>query len=110
MCWLVARPCLAPRLGALPETIDAPGSPSDVAEQHVHADSADMSGCCDSRRCNEMFEPRFARHLASRYRRRGLNKTPARMVAYLADRGADGASVLEIGGGVGDIQLELLGK
>ena len=57
-----------------------------------------------------MFGPRFARHLASRYRRRGLDKTAARMVAYLVNRGIDGASVLEIGGGVGDIQLELLGR
>jgi hypothetical protein len=57
-----------------------------------------------------MFGPRFARHLASRYRKRGLDKTAARMVAYLVDRGIDGASVLEIGGGVGDIQLELLGQ
>jgi len=32
------------------------------------------------------------------------------MVGYLAGRGVDGASVLEIGGGVGDIQLELLGQ
>jgi magnesium-protoporphyrin O-methyltransferase len=55
-----------------------------------------------------MFSPRFARHLASRYRKRGLDKTAARMVAYLVDQGVDGASVLEIGGGVGDIQLELL--
>jgi magnesium-protoporphyrin O-methyltransferase len=30
------------------------------------------------------------------------------MVAYLAERGVDGASVLEIGGGVGEIQIELL--
>jgi magnesium-protoporphyrin O-methyltransferase len=57
-----------------------------------------------------MFGPRFARHSASRYRKRGLDKTAARMVAYLVERGIDGASVLEIGGGVGDIQLELLGK
>ena len=57
-----------------------------------------------------MFGPGFARHLAARYRKRGLDKTAARMVGYLADRGIDGASVLEIGGGVGDIQLELLGK
>jgi magnesium-protoporphyrin O-methyltransferase len=57
-----------------------------------------------------MFGPRFARHLASRYRKRGLDKTAARMVAYLVDRGIDGSSVLEIGGGVGDIQLELLGQ
>ena len=69
-----------------------------------------MSGCCDPRGCNDMFGPRFARHSASRYRKRGLDKTAARMVAYLVERGIDGASVLEIGGGVGDIQLELLGK
>src|SRR5215213_1123008 len=69
-----------------------------------------MSGCCDPCGCNDIFRPRFARHLASRYRKRGLDKTAARMVGYLADRGIDGASVLEIGGGVGDIQLELLGK
>jgi 2-polyprenyl-3-methyl-5-hydroxy-6-metoxy-1,4-benzoquinol methylase len=69
-----------------------------------------MSGCCDPRGCNELFGPRFARHVASRYRKRGLDKTAARMVTYLVDRGIDGASVLEIGGGVGEIQLELLGK
>ena len=57
-----------------------------------------------------MFGPRFARHLASRYRKRGIDKTAARMVAYLVDRGLDGASGLEIGGGVGAIQLELLGQ
>jgi 2-polyprenyl-3-methyl-5-hydroxy-6-metoxy-1,4-benzoquinol methylase len=69
-----------------------------------------MSGCCDSREYNDMFGPRFARHLATRYRKRGLDKTAARMVAYLVDRGLDGASILEIGGGVGAIQLELLGR
>jgi 2-polyprenyl-3-methyl-5-hydroxy-6-metoxy-1,4-benzoquinol methylase len=69
-----------------------------------------MSGCCDPLGCNDMFGPRFARHLTSRYRKRGLDKTAARMVAYLVDRGLDGASVLEIGGGVGAIQLELLGQ
>jgi 2-polyprenyl-3-methyl-5-hydroxy-6-metoxy-1,4-benzoquinol methylase len=69
-----------------------------------------MSGCCDPRGCDDMFGPRLARHLASRYRKRGIDKTAARMVAYLVNRGIDGASVLEIGGGVGDIQLELLGR
>ena len=82
----------------------------DVAQHRIYADTAEMSGCCEPRGYNEIFRPRFARHLASRYRKRGLDKTAARMVGYLADRGIDGASVLEIGGGVGDIQLELLGK
>lgn len=64
--------------------------------------------CCDPRGYRDVFGPRFARHVASRYRRRGLDRTATRMVAYLAVRGVDGASVLEIGGGVGDIQIELL--
>jgi magnesium-protoporphyrin O-methyltransferase len=55
-----------------------------------------------------MFGARFSRHVAARYRRRGLDKTANRMVAYLTENGIDGASVLEIGGGVGAIQLELL--
>jgi 2-polyprenyl-3-methyl-5-hydroxy-6-metoxy-1,4-benzoquinol methylase len=55
-----------------------------------------------------MFGARFSRHVARRYRGRGLDKTAKRIVAYLVDRGVSGASVLEIGGGVGEIQLELL--
>ena len=55
-----------------------------------------------------MFGPGFARRQARRYRRRGLDGTARRMVTFLADHGVDGATVLEIGGGVGEIQLELL--
>src|SRR4029453_8164232 len=46
--------------------------------------------------------------MAKRYRKRGLDKTPRRMVEFLEQRGIAGASVLEIGGGVGEIELELL--
>ena len=67
-----------------------------------------MSECCDPRGYKAVFGSRFARRLASRYRKRGLDKTATRMAAYLAERGIEGASVLEIGGGVGDLQLELL--
>ena len=64
--------------------------------------------CCDPRGCDAFFGPRFARRLAKRYRERGLDKTAARMVQFLEERGIAGATVLEIGGGIGDIQLELL--
>lgn len=67
-----------------------------------------MSGCCDPRRYDEIFGARFARRVARRYRRRGLDRSSRRLVALLLDRGIDGASVLEIGGGVGEIQVELL--
>ncbi len=46
--------------------------------------------------------------MAKRYRNRGLDKTARRMVEFLQARGLDGATVLEVGGGVGEIQLELL--
>jgi magnesium-protoporphyrin O-methyltransferase len=64
--------------------------------------------CCDPRGCDAFFGPRFARRTAKRYRKRGLDKTAARIVAFLEERGVAGATVLEIGGGIGDVQIELL--
>ena len=55
-----------------------------------------------------MFGPGYARHLAARYRRRGLDRTAQRIVDYLSGRGLERATVLEIGGGIGDVQVELL--
>jgi protein-L-isoaspartate O-methyltransferase len=67
-----------------------------------------MTGCCNPRGCDRFFGPRFARRVARRYRRRGLDKTAARMVGFLAESGVEGATVLEVGGGVGEIQIELM--
>ena len=55
-----------------------------------------------------MFGNRFARSLARRYRRRGLGRTEQRIIDFCADQGLEGATVLEIGGGIGELQLELL--
>jgi hypothetical protein len=46
--------------------------------------------------------------MAKRYRKRALDKTAQRMVEFLEQRGIEGVTVLEVGGGVGDIQVELL--
>ena len=67
-----------------------------------------MAGCCDPGGYDEVFGPRFARRQAQRYRRRGLDAAAQRMVDFLTGNGIAGATVLEIGGGVGEIQLELL--
>jgi 16S rRNA G966 N2-methylase RsmD len=67
-----------------------------------------VTGCCNPRGCDRFFTPRFARRLAARYRKKGLDETARRMVEFLESRGIEGATVLEIGGGVGEIQLELL--
>lgn len=67
-----------------------------------------MAGCCDPRGCDQMFGSAFAHHVARRIRRRGLDPTARRMVDFLAAGGVEGATVLDIGGGVGEIGIELL--
>jgi magnesium-protoporphyrin O-methyltransferase len=46
--------------------------------------------------------------MARRYRRRGLSRSARAIVSFLTESGIDGASVLEIGGGVGELHVELL--
>ena len=67
-----------------------------------------MSGCCDSSGYADVFGGRFARAQVRRYRKRGLDATARLLVDFLAGRGLEGATVLEVGGGIGEIQLELL--
>ncbi len=67
-----------------------------------------MADCCDPEDLQSVFTRRFARRTAKRYRTRGLSPAATRIVEFVADHGVDGASVLEIGGGVGQIQVELL--
>lgn len=64
--------------------------------------------CCPPKGCTRVFSKRTARRDARRYHRKGLDDTAGRMVGFLRSRGVEGASVLEIGGGVGAIQVELL--
>jgi len=64
--------------------------------------------CCDPRGCDRFFGCRFARRVASKYRKRGLDPTARHVVEFLETRGIAGATVLEVGGGVGEIQIELL--
>jgi hypothetical protein len=64
-----------------------------------------MPGCCasDYRR---YFNRTFAAADLRRYRRRGLSETERDLVALAGD--VRGASVLEVGGGIGALQVELL--
>jgi 16S rRNA G966 N2-methylase RsmD len=55
-----------------------------------------------------MFDGRFARRMASRYRKRGLDRTARRMVEYVVSSGMKECTVLEVGGGIGEIEIELL--
>jgi cyclopropane fatty-acyl-phospholipid synthase-like methyltransferase len=67
-----------------------------------------MAGCCSRQGYDEVFTDRLAGHDARRYRRRGLDATARRLVGFLARRRIEGGTVLDVGGGVGAIALELL--
>jgi magnesium-protoporphyrin O-methyltransferase len=55
-----------------------------------------------------MFSERGARGQARNYRRSGLDAGSRRIVALLKERGVEGLTLLEVGGGIGAIQIELL--
>ena len=64
-----------------------------------------MRGCC-TRDYERLFGARAAARDARRYRKHGLQGSARALVDLAGD--VEGASVLEVGGGVGAIELELL--
>jgi magnesium-protoporphyrin O-methyltransferase len=67
-----------------------------------------VSDCCSPGGYRAIFSERSARSAARRYRRRGLDALSRRMVELVKQGGVEGATVLEVGGGIGAIQIELL--
>lgn len=55
-----------------------------------------------------MFTPRAARRSLERYREKGLDRLARMMLRSAGEAGVAGARVLEIGGGIGALQSELL--
>jgi 2-polyprenyl-3-methyl-5-hydroxy-6-metoxy-1,4-benzoquinol methylase len=56
----------------------------------------------------EFFSPEQARREARRFRRRGLDPASRWVVDAVRERGIEGQTVLEPGGGIGAIEIELL--
>lgn len=67
-----------------------------------------MSRDCCTADYDALFDDRAARRELDEYRRRGARGTTARLIGAIRAEGVEGASVLDIGGGVGVIGAELL--
>jgi len=67
-----------------------------------------VSDCCTPKGYRWVFSERSARSEARRYRRKGLDATSRQVVDFLKAQGVEGQTVLEVGGGIGAIQIELL--
>ena len=67
-----------------------------------------MSDCCTPKGYRQIFSEKNARSEARRYRGKGLDGTSRRIVDVLRKRGVVGKTLLEVGGGIGAIEIELL--
>ena len=65
-------------------------------------------GPCDCPGCPNVFSLKAAEEDLRRYRRKGPDPSTQSLISAIESQGIDGASVLDIGGGIGAIQLELL--
>lgn len=67
-----------------------------------------MTECCQPGGYDRVFTSRQAERDAARYHRRGLTWAPRRTLELYREGTIDGRTVLEVGGGIGDLQVELL--
>lgn len=97
---------LSERRAAVVPSARAPGTPCIGSEPPL--DNEAVSECCSPAGYRWAFSEKVARRDARRYARKGLDSTSRRIVGLLTRRGVDGLTLLEIGGGVGTLQIELL--
>ncbi len=67
-----------------------------------------MSDCCTPKGYRQIFSEKSARAEARRYRRKGLDGTSRQITDLLKKRGVEGRTLLEVGGGIGAIEIDLL--
>ena len=66
--------------------------------------------CCHCQGVARMFDEKMARRQLRHYRRKGPGKGTRELVDAIAGDGVDGRTFIDIGGGVGAIQHELMGR
>lgn len=67
-----------------------------------------MPDCCNPSGYEQLFSPKEARRAVRVYDTKGLNKMAKQIVGYLESRGVEGHKILEVGGGIGAVHVELL--
>lgn len=67
-----------------------------------------MSSCCQPGDYDKIFDEKRARSNADAYARKGLTGSAKDIVDFVRGKAPPGYTLLEVGGGIGDVQLELL--
>ncbi len=66
--------------------------------------------CCQCQGIEQMFDDRMARRQLRQYRRKGPAKATRRLLEAIAAGGIGGRTFIDVGGGVGAIQHDLMGR
>lgn len=66
--------------------------------------------CCQCQGIEQMFDDRMARRQLRHYRRKGPAKATRRLLEAIAAGGIGGRTFIDVGGGVGAIQHDLMGR
>ena len=67
-----------------------------------------MSDCCTPKGSRTIFSEKNAQSEVKRYRSNGLDRLSRRIADLVKERGVHGMTMLEVGGGIGAIEIELL--
>jgi hypothetical protein len=67
-----------------------------------------LSSCCRPEAYGAFFSEKGAQRALRRYRKRGLDRLSEQISRVVRERGVTGATVLEVGGGIGALDVELL--
>lgn len=67
-----------------------------------------MADCCTPSGYDDMFDEKGAGRDLKQYDKKGLDGMAQAMVRYVANHGVEDTTVLEVGGGIGACQVELL--
>ncbi len=66
------------------------------------------SNCCTPKGYRQIFSEKNAAGEAKRYRRKGLDGTSKRILDFIREGRVEGKTLLEVGGGIGAVEIELL--
>ena len=67
-----------------------------------------MNSCCRPESYGAFFTRKGAQRALRRYRRRGLDPLSRRIASVVREHGIRGGTLLEVGGGIGALEVELL--
>jgi len=67
-----------------------------------------VSDCCTPKGYRQIFSEKNAAGEAKRYQRNGLDGTSKRIFDFIRERSVGGKTLLEVGAGIGAIEIELL--